>query len=824
MNDKEAWRFMVAHVRVDTALRVPDGMDRECSNGVGGSKGLVAGVKAAFRPRSRSKPNSKALKEEEIEKITSKLNSESSYMPLKSNRSPKSPFMGWKRSKSKDKSRKDSTRSKEDKTNNKYHPPTGFCSESQAERLSSHISDDYPSYSSDASEMMRDIRTGRYTSFLNHNESHERTNCKTTSPTFEATNIVPTENYGCSSPLYGKDMDYYSADSRYVNLPTNCFGRSCVRYSKNSEKSFILSTERCFERNETYGYGHGGDMYSQDYQQNIENKTSREIYMTNSLSDEKPHDGMHYSKGKDTSLFPWSGLSNAYQGTILTNEGQESNEESSYAVRVSGDGSEAQDLITTEIKVQEEIKVGSPSPTLGKRQSWLKSALTYNLEVPDFPKNEVVVLALGIDQYIEEVFRYLDHSGTGKIYIEDFRALCNVLGLGNKQEEDDKKRPKRCQCMGSNLTLLGSLNNSLNHDNSVRDHGCPVHLTFAEFHDKLCESFVRGAKTESIIPLASRRLNNPRLVTSVIQVQRRYDVLENIAKCLDEVSAGLDADEDKMIAECPASRVVCCKCQQSAHIDKNSNIAMQPTDSETSFLQKQILLQQQELQCLREVIEDMRIALQSSDAENLALQVKTLRSGGPSQQSSTHDLSLTDEEDTIDDLVNQLKALSRPDQIGDIKPVLEPNITDSIAAMEGNSKLDGPETSEDPLNTAFFSGDYSLEKELHATYEALQAAREEREATQADLQRVVGELQECEKDLQGAELSLRAAHTALEKVHYDNQALVLELAETRGNLEETRKKLLETTESLQFARESILEKERQLKEAHTKLNLIRNSR
>jgi uncharacterized coiled-coil protein SlyX len=39
------------------------------------------------------------------------------------------------------------------------------------------------------------------------------------------------------------------------------------------------------------------------------------------------------------------------------------------------------------------------------------------------------------------------------------------------------------------------------------------------------------------------------------------------------------------------------------------------------FLEKQVLLQQEEIQTLREVIEDLRSSLQLSDAQNLALQV-----------------------------------------------------------------------------------------------------------------------------------------------------------------------------------------------------------
>ncbi|XP_064101640.1 uncharacterized protein LOC135212152 [Macrobrachium nipponense] len=812
-------------------------MDRGRPSGAGGPKGLVAGVKAALKPRSQTaKSHSRPQVEEEDEEAHKQSSNDSATMSSKSHRSPKSPFAGWKRSRSKEKAKKDSTKSKDPKANR--HNPTGPCSKSQAERLSAYISDDYSSYGSDASEMLRDIQTGRYTSFRSHSESHDRrvsNKVMCEQPLTADQQWLVAEPYTSESEdPYSKELDYCFANSRYVNLPTGCFGVPCAGFPKSGTSNFNASKENSFESGLRYGntlrpYNHDSNGLSPIHsvpvnnEQNHDKKTYDLVRECVEKTYQKPSLGV--TTGVTFNL--WGGNN---QLDMIGTEDQNSSEGSSCAVRVRGDGSEAQDVISPEFKIEEEIKVGGGSSLTMGRQSWLKSALTYNLEVPEFPRNEVVVLALGIDQYIEEVFRYLDHSGEGKVHVEDFKALCNVLGLKDKDKEEQKSYSKRCQCMGSNLTLNGSASNPQMNADSSRENECPIHLSFTEFHNNLCESFIMGAKTESIIPLASRRPTNPKLVTSVVQVQRRYDVLDNIAKCLDEVSAGLDADENKMIAECPAAGVVCCKCQQSAlqqqHVDKNSNIALQPVDSEHAFLKKQVLLQQQELQCLREVIEDMRVALQSSDAENLALQVKTLRSHGPSLGSSIHDLSLTDEEDTIDDLVRQLTALSKPikaDQCEGTSPIALSKLISS-SSKESQTEVEGPNTTEDPLNTAFIAGDYSLEKELQATYEALQAAREEREATQADLQRVVGDLQERERDLRGAELSLKAAHTALEKVQYDNQALVMEIAETRSHLEETRQKLLETTENLQQARESILQKEKLLRDAHIKLNKIRNSR
>ncbi|XP_068216636.1 cytospin-A-like [Palaemon carinicauda] len=808
-------------------------MDRGRPSGVGGSKGLVAGVKAALKPRSQSvKSHSKSQIEERDEEAHKQSKNDITSMSSKSHRSPKSPFAGWKRSRSKEKTKKDSTKSKDTKANR--NNAAGPCSKSQAERLSAYVSDDYSSYGSDASEMLRDIQTGRYTSFRSHSESHDRriskrVMCEQPS-TADRPWPVPDSYVKEPEDPYSKELDYCFANGRYVNLPTGCFGVPCAGFQESGTNSFNASNENSFESGNTLRtYNYNGNVLNPIHTVPVNNEQNHEIktYDLERECVEKSYQRPSFSGTNGVTYNLWGGN---HQLENIGTDDQNFSEGSSCAIRVRGDGSEAQDVISPEVKIEEEIRVGGSSSLTMGRQPWLKSALNYNLEVPEFPRNEVVVLALGIDQYIEEVFRYLDHGGDGKVHVEDFKALCNVLGLKDKLEENRKSYSKRCQCMGSNLTLNGSANNSLMNANNSRENECPVHLSFTEFHNNLCESFIMGAKTESVIPLASRRPTNPKLVTSVVQVQRRYDVLDNIAKSLDEVSAGLDADENKMIAECPAAGVVCCKCQQSAiqqqHVDKNSNIALQPVDSEHAFLKKQVLLQQQELQCLREVIEDMRVALQSSDAENLALQVKTLRSHGPSLGSSTHDLSLTDEEDTIDDLVKQLTALSKPNQANQCEGTSHTAFNRSISSSSKGSQTDieGPNTSEDPLNTAFISGDYSLEKELQATYEALQAAREEREATQADLQRVVGDLQERERDLQGAELSLKAAHTALEKVQYDNQALVMEIAETRSHLEDTRQKLLETTENLQVARESILQKEKLLKEAHIKLNKIRNSR
>ncbi|KAK8748342.1 hypothetical protein OTU49_016092 [Cherax quadricarinatus] len=701
------------------------------------------------------------------------LNDNNKSSNNKSHRYPKSPFVGWRKLKL-----KESYETKENRKP-KYVQGTdkvGSCSQSQIERISLHS----PGNDTSTLAAVRDIRSEQST-YLQGQE-HKCNTSRTEIPSNSSQSESNTDAVEINAKVRKTDL------------------RSSNKFEKteNSEKSTISSAGN------------------------------------------HSHNNVAKSASSSSESTPVSGVNirSTLQDTCVIESDEERNI-TEKETRGQGDGSDNQS-ICCERKLGNDIctnylrdmyKKGKPSngcetlngPLELDRELWLKSALSYNLQIPETPRNEVVVLALGIDQYVEEVFRYLDHSGTGRVSVHDMNALCHLLGF---PEDGEKQRSQRCHCAGSNLTLHGSLDRSSLDINKFKDSECPVHLGFTEFQKKLCARFIRAAKLESILPLRCRRPNNPRLVTSVVSVQRRYKVLETISQSMAQMDAKLDSDEVRMNDECDTSGVVCSKCRQTTHVDRNSNISPQPSDSEISYLHRQILLQEKELQCLREVIEDMRIALQSSDAENLALQVKIKRA----EESTQVDLSLTDEEDTIDNLMRQLSELDRQALVTKAETPVSSVPTQGLrqgqpeSDSSANNESKTSEAVEGQLSTGSTSGDLSLEAELQATYEALQAAKEEQEAMQVDLQRTVGQLQGRESDLREAELRLRTAHSALEKAHHDNHELVMEIAETRQALQESGSKLTEAQEDLCQAKDNIAVKESQLKEAQETITLLRNFR
>ncbi|XP_063585666.1 uncharacterized protein LOC134763050 [Penaeus indicus] len=772
---------------------------RSAGAGMGGPRGLVAGVKAAFRSRSRSE-KSRSRSRSRCENNRTDNRDEARHG--KSERAPRSPFLGWARSRHKEQPKaKDAAKAKE--VTACATEGSGPCSLLQAERLSLHSSEDYWHTSED----LRDIRRGTYTSFRSDFYDSRYAGEKENEKTLDRLRLLVDD--GAAARLQDSREKSGGRLGRYVNLPVHCSGVAGQVPGESSARA-----------------GDGGLAHG-------------------------------VSASNHGEAFCGAAAARGSQGLACASDvgergGVEGETELEGEVRVQGDGSDMREDEHVEVKSEKQLRFDTSTikryynkekTSESVRGSWLKSALSYNLEVPESPRNEVIVLALGIDQYIEEVFRFLDRSGSGRVGIEDFDALCQVLGLA-ESEGLPRKGQQRCQCLGSKLTLNGSLDNSLLNNEVPGDKVCPIHLNFSEFHDRLCERFVKGAQTETLSPLASRRPYNPRLVTSVVHIQRRYDILEKISKSIAEINSELEGDVKRPPAECPTAASACCTSRQPAHVDRNSNISPQPSYSETCLLKRQVLLQQQELQCLREVIEDMRVALQNSDAENLSLQVQMARSSAPSRRGSEHDLCLTDEEDTIDDLVRQLTELSRPRNDASSIPVAEvapqpqeaPKEAPQEALQVDNPKCkkeaqetallppELPGSPKEPHNTAFVSGDLSLEAELQATYEALQSAREEQEATQADLQRTVSQLQQREADLKGAELSLQASYTALEKVQYDSHALVMEVAETRSLLEEAKERLTGALEELAQAKCTIQEQETQLTCAKESLEVLQNSR
>lgn len=208
-----------------------------------------------------------------------------------------------------------------------------------------------------------------------------------------------------------------------------------------------------------------------------------------------------------------------------------------------------------------------------RRTQWVVSTLAYHYGLDRGVENEIIVLATGLDQYLQEIFHHMDYQGGGKIPAEDFNVLCELLGL-DKDSEDT-------ECAG----VLEDL---------------PGELTFRHFHAKLCGYFSTKA---------GRQYEDGRLLVGKdsehIETQIRLrSPLRRREKLLGEGarrrSGGRHAS-GRRLASCTE------ECYEEI-------VALEEAEDRVATLED-------ENASLRELIEDMRAALQSSDARCLALQV-----------------------------------------------------------------------------------------------------------------------------------------------------------------------------------------------------------
>ncbi|XP_060925283.1 EF-hand and coiled-coil domain-containing protein 1 [Limanda limanda] len=209
------------------------------------------------------------------------------------------------------------------------------------------------------------------------------------------------------------------------------------------------------------------------------------------------------------------------------------------------------------------------SPRAARKSEWLRSALAHHHCPDSGVENEIVVLATGIDQYLQEVFHHLANPNRDDtVTAEDFAALCAVLGLtgaggrtrkakdgtgdGEKDEEDEE---------------FGDVCSRL-----------PCQLSFKDFHSRLCGYFRARTGTGRVPVSADTELVERQIRLRWPRVRRRKSV-----------SFDLPGD-------------------QSGPVPGKSG------DSGTD-----------EVSALRELVEDLRSALQGSDARCLALEVALQR-------------------------------------------------------------------------------------------------------------------------------------------------------------------------------------------------------
>ncbi|KAL0180779.1 hypothetical protein M9458_023185, partial [Cirrhinus mrigala] len=110
-----------------------------------------------------------------------------------------------------------------------------------------------------------------------------------------------------------------------------------------------------------------------------------------------------------------------------------------------------------------------PRIRAARKSEWLKCALTHHFSPDPCVENEVVVLATGVDQYLQEVFHHLAfHNGDDLVWDEDFRSLCLILGIPANAEAE---------------------NGTPEYNHRDICDGLPRVLNFKDFHARLCGFF-----------------------------------------------------------------------------------------------------------------------------------------------------------------------------------------------------------------------------------------------------------------------------------------------------------------------------------------------
>ncbi|KAM6062179.1 EF-hand and coiled-coil domain-containing protein 1 isoform 3-T3 [Chlamydotis macqueenii] len=225
-----------------------------------------------------------------------------------------------------------------------------------------------------------------------------------------------------------------------------------------------------------------------------------------------------------------------------------------------------------------------------RRTQWLVSALAYHYGLDRGVENEIVVLATGLDQYLQEIFHHLDCAGAGKIPGEDFRTLCQVLGL--EEAAETAADPEECAGLWEGLS---------------------AELTFRQFHARLCGYFSTkaGSAPRRAVPRLPLGRESEHIETQIRLRSPRRRRRRQPAGTSGEATAG------RRRAAGPCSR----ECYEEI-------VALEQAEDRIAALEE-------ENGSLRELVEDMRAALQSSDARCLALQVGLRKSHANHKEEGT---------------------------------------------------------------------------------------------------------------------------------------------------------------------------------------------
>ncbi|XP_070559275.1 EF-hand and coiled-coil domain-containing protein 1-like [Ptychodera flava] len=245
-----------------------------------------------------------------------------------------------------------------------------------------------------------------------------------------------------------------------------------------------------------------------------------------------------------------------------------------------------------------------------RRAQWIVSSLAYHYGIDRGVENEIVVLAAGLDQYLQEIFHHLDSSANSQLQAQDFEILCDVLGLTNSDSDRESH------------SLLKDL---------------PLTLGFKEFHVRLGEYFASQAKTNyTPVPECTHDVEH---IESDVRVRHPRTGLTVHTMCVECFSSKPITEIYKSLLHSRGKSSWEIKetvgenernPRSSRGLDtRDARAKLALTHDELLAMEKleqQLTNAQEENESLREVIEDMRLALQSSDARSLAMQVALRKS------------------------------------------------------------------------------------------------------------------------------------------------------------------------------------------------------
>lgn len=216
-----------------------------------------------------------------------------------------------------------------------------------------------------------------------------------------------------------------------------------------------------------------------------------------------------------------------------------------------------------------------------RRTQWIVSTLAYHYGLDRGVENEIIVLATGLDQYLQEIFHHMDCQGDGKIPIEDFNILCKILGL-NKDSDSE-------ECVG----ILDNL---------------PNEFSFRQFHAKLCGFFSTkaGCQYDNGRLLVGKESEHIETQIRLRSPLRRREKLYSVGVG-GRRSGGSSPSSERHSSSCKQLGSCPRECYEEI-------VALEEAEDRITKLED-------ENASLRELVEDMRAALQSSDARSLALQV-----------------------------------------------------------------------------------------------------------------------------------------------------------------------------------------------------------